>query len=59
MIDGSILPAMLAETVHAVLTDDALRSRLLQRQRRALATLDRNHLVEELMRNLARAGLTS
>lgn len=52
-------PAMLAEAVHQVLTDDPLRARLLARQRRALAALDRKRLVGELMRNLAAAGLTS
>ena len=52
-------PAMLAETIHAVLTDDALRAALLRRQRRALAALDRDRLVSELMGNLERAGLTS
>jgi glycosyltransferase involved in cell wall biosynthesis len=52
-------PALLAEAVHLVLTDDLLRERLLARQRRALAALDRDRLVAKLMRELAAAGLTS
>jgi glycosyltransferase involved in cell wall biosynthesis len=52
-------PAMLAEAVHQVLTDDSLRTALLRRQRQSLAALDRERLVEALMRNLADAGLTS
>lgn len=51
-------PAMLAEAVHQVLTDDELRGRLIVRQRQALATLDREQLVSSLMHNLASAGLT-
>lgn len=52
-------PALLAETAHLVVTDDVLRARLLARQRRALAALDRDELVARLMRELAAAGLTS
>jgi len=52
-------PAMLAEAVHQVLTDETLRAALLRRQRQALAQLDKGRLVEALMRNLADAGLTS
>lgn len=51
-------PAILAEAVHQVLTDDELRRRLLLRQQQALATLDREQLVTSLMHNLASAGLT-
>ena len=51
-------PAVFAETVHQVLTDEATRNRLLARQRKALKTLDHETLVGELMRNLERAGLT-
>ena len=50
-------PALLAEAVHQVLTDDELRGRLIRRQRRALATLDRERLVGSLMHHLASAGL--
>jgi len=51
-------PAMLAEAVHQVLSDESLRAALLRRQRKALAALDRDRLIEALMRNLADAGLT-
>jgi len=52
-------PAVLAEAVHQVLSDNALRDALLRRQQQALLALDREQLVAELMRNLASAGLTS
>ena len=63
--DGGVLlsndkdPAVFAEAVHQVLSDDGLRSRLLARQRQALKALDHEKLVAELMLNLERAGLTS
>jgi glycosyltransferase involved in cell wall biosynthesis len=50
-------PAVFAEAVHQVLTDDALRLRLLARQRQALATLETGQLVNALMQNLESAGL--
>lgn len=52
-------PALLAEAVYQVLSDDALRQRLIRRQRRTLAALDRQRLVRRLIDSLASAGLTS
>ncbi len=52
-------PALFAEAVHQVLSDEGLRNRLLGRQRQALEALDHAKRVAELLRNLERAGLTS
>lgn len=51
-------PAVFAEAVDLVLSDDDLRSRLLARQRQALQALDPNNLIDDLMWNLQHAGLT-
>ena len=50
-------PALFAETVHQLLTDDGLKKRLLERQQATLATLEPGRLIDELMRHLRQAGL--
>ena len=51
-------PAVFAEAVSQVLSDDELRGRLLERQRQALKALDPKNLVDDLMWNLQHVGLT-
>ena len=50
-------PAYVAELVGYVLSDDGLRRRLIARQRAALELVDRDLVIESLMRQLGEAGL--
>lgn len=45
-------PALIAETIHAVLGDEALREQLIARQRRALDLVRRDHVETTLMKHL-------
>ena len=51
-------PALFAETVSNIVADEGLRGQVLARQRQALASLDHERLVGELMHHLGNAELT-